>query len=196
MIAPPGLRLIDVTQSAEKFLQKYHSSLTLPIPIEEIAELQMNIAIAVVPGIKSLIGIDSFISSNFTQITIDEKVYNIYPERTRFSIAHEIGHYVLHYNWYKEYGPKNFEDYLTFHERIDPQVYKYLEIQAQTFAGLILVPTTLLLREIKKRLGKLPSLEAPEILTPISQDLLEVFQVSGEVILRRLLKEKLVKLNS
>lgn len=196
MQAPNYLRFANVARAADKFLQTYHPSFSLPIPIEEIVELKMHIALVVVPGIKSLLGIDAFISSDFTQITVDENSFVRFPERTRFSITHEIGHLTLHKSWYEKYGPKNFEDYLSFHDRIENQVYKYIEIQAHTFAGLVLVPKSLLLKELKKRLGRIPSNEDPEILIPVAQDLLEIFQVSGDVMLRRLQREGIVKSSS
>lgn len=190
---PANLKLIDVTRNAEDFLKKYNPSGELPVPIEEIVELNMNIAIVVVPGIKHLLGIDAFINSDFTQITIDEHAYTAFPERTRFSIAHEIGHLVLHANWYKSHGPNNMDDYLTFYDRIDHEIYKYLEIQASTFAGLVLVPKEALLEKLRVKLGRMPANESLELLIPIFQDLLEVFQVSGEVLLRRMQREKIVK---
>ena len=191
-----NLRLTDVESAADKFLKTYHSSLALPIPIEEIVERKMNIAIFAVPGIKSLIGVDAFISSDFTQITVDENYFVKFPERTRFSIAHEVGHLILHKEWYEKYGPRNFEDYLASHDRIDNQIYKYIEIQAHTFAGLVLVPKKTLFNELKSRLGRVPSLEAPEILAQVIQDFPEVYKVSDAVILRRLQKEKIIKFNS
>lgn len=191
----PNLRFIDVFQAADNFLKTYHPTFTLPIPIEEIIEHKMNIAVFAIPGIKSLIGIDAFISSDFTQITVDDDYFVKFPERTRFSIAHEIGHLILHKEWYQKYGPKNFEDYLTFHNRIDNLAYRYIEIQAHTFAGLVLVPKNILLKKLKEKLGRVPYQENPEIFHPIAQDLLEIFKVSGEVMLRRLEKEKIVKSN-
>lgn len=189
----PSLTYRDVVNAAENFLKTYHSSLRLPIPIEEIVELKMNIALIAVPGIKKLLGIDAFINSDFSQITIDETCFIKYPERTRFSVAHEIGHLILHKEWYEKTGPKNFEEYLTSHDTIDEQTYKFTEIQAQTFAGLVLVPKLILLDKLQKRLGRLPSMEAPEILAPIIQDLPDIFNVSDAVILRRLQKEKIIK---
>ena len=192
----PNLRLIDVVRAADEFLKTYHSSLSLPIPIEDIVERKIGMALFAIPGIKSLIGVDAFISSDFTQITIDEDCFVRYPERTRFSIAHEIGHLILHKDWYEKYGPKNLEDYLSSHDRVDGQIYKHIEIQAQTFASLILVPKELLLAELEKRLGRIPSMESPEILAPFIQDLPEIFKVSDAVILRRLQKENIIKFNS
>lgn len=192
----PNLKLADVVNAADDFLKTYHPSFDPPIPIEEIVEHKMDIAIFAVPGIKSLIGVDAFISSDFSQITVDEDCFVKFPERTRFSIAHEVGHLILHKDWYKKYGPKTFEDYLSSHDKADEQIYRFTEIQAQTFAGLVLVPTDLLFNELKKRLGRIPSLESPEVLAPAVQDLPDIFQVSDAVILRRLQKEGIVKSNS
>lgn len=189
----PKLNLQDVATAADKFLKTYHVPNKLPVPIEEIVEIKIGIALYAVPGIKPLLGIDAFISSDFTQITVDEKSLLKFPERTRFSIAHEMGHFILHQDWYKKYGPQNIDDYLTFHERIDVNSYKYIEIQAHTFAGLILVPKTELLIQLKLKLGRIPNLEAPEILIPVANDLLDIFQVSGDVMLRRLQREGIVK---
>lgn len=192
----PSLTYQDVANASDIFLKKHHPLLKLPIPIEEIVELKMNIVLIAVPGIKKLLGIDAFISSDFTQITVDENSLLKFPERTRFSIAHEIGHLILHKEWYEKCGPKNFEDYVTFYDKIDKKIYKFMEIQASTFAGLVLVPPDLLLHELKIRIGKIPHLETPEILIPVAQDLLEIFEVSGEVMFRRLQKEKIIKSTS
>lgn len=74
--------------------------------------------------------------------------------------------------------------------------YGWLEYQAYTFASHVLVPSELLLKEIKAKIGRIPHLESPEVLAPIAEDLLETFQVSGDVMLRRLQKAGIVKSNS
>lgn len=191
----PNLRYSDVAKAANDFLKSYHPSLSLPVPIEDILEHQMDLALFAIPNIKSLLGIDAFINADFTQITVDEESFTKFPERTRFSIAHEIGHLVLHKEWYANHGPKDLSDYLNFPDRINDQAYIYIEIQAHTFAGLILVPKNLLLGELRKRLGRIPTMEAPEILAAAIQDLPEIFQVSDAVILRRLQRENIIKVN-
>ena len=52
------------------------------------------------------------------------------------------------------------------------------------------------IEELRKRLGRIPTMESPEILATVAQDLPEVFKVSDAVILRRLQKEGIVKFNS
>ena len=192
----PSITLRDVAAAADKFLKTYHPSNNLPVPIEEIVEIKMGIALYAIPGIKPLLGIDAFINSDFTQITVDENSLTAFTQRARFSIAHEIGHSILHKEWYRKHGPQSIEDYLTFHERIDAKSYKFIEIQAHTFAGLVLVPKDLLLNQLKLKLGRVPNQESAEILIPVANDLLDIFQVSGDVMLRRLEKEDIVKSTS
>ncbi|MDO8515046.1 MAG: ImmA/IrrE family metallo-endopeptidase [bacterium] len=188
----PNFRLIDIENAADNFLKSYNPNFNLPIPIEEIVELKLNITIVVVPGIKQLLGIDAFINSEFSQITIDERCYSNYPQRTRFSVAHEIGHFLLHKNWYEKFGPKTLDDYFEFHDNIDAETYKYIEIQASTFAGYLLVPRILLEKQLEEKIGRTPRNENPEILFSVLPDLADIFQVSGEVILRRLQRDRLI----
>lgn len=191
---PSAINLSYVEKSANDFLKEYHPSLSLPIPIEDIAELQLGISLLPIKGIKNLLGVDSFIQSDFKQIVIDEYSFNTLVERTRFSIAHEIGHMILHKKWYEEKGPKNIDEYLKYHIEQDDKEYKYQEIQASTFAGLLLVPTELLVKEVEKKIGRLPDKEALDTIAPFLVDLPGIFQVSDAVILRRLQKEQLVDL--
>lgn len=186
---PNDITLQKVKSEAEKFLSSYHPALTLPIPIEEIAEIQLNVFIQLIPGIKELLGIDAFITPDFSQITIDEYSYNKLKQRTRFSITHELGHKILHCDWYNRNGPKNIKEALIFQERMDENTYKYMENQANTFAGLVLVPSNCLKREIQKIVGKKP----PSSFLPPLYDLIDTFDVSEGVILRRMQNEGLIE---
>ncbi len=187
------IRLSDVQKEACSFLKKYHPVNTLPIPIEDIVELRMKIGLNVVSGLKQLLGIDAFINSGFTEIFVDEFSFDKYPQRTRFSIAHEIGHFILHKEWYKQNGPENTDDYLTFLKKMGEDVYKKIERQASTFAGLVLIPTEHLARLFKERLGRVPVNEDPEIFSGIIQDLPSIFNVSEMPILWRLQDEGIIK---
>lgn len=189
----PEITLQHVRGEAEKFLKRYHPLNTLPIPIEEVVELQMKIGLNVVKGIKQLVDTDAFINREFSEIFVDELSFEKFPARTRFSIAHEVGHFVLHKDWYERNGPKNIEDYLKYVDTLDEQTYKYIERQASTFAGLILIPTVHLVKLMKKHLGRVPNEEEPELLKGIIQDLPATFDVSEMPILWRLQDEKMIK---
>lgn len=187
-----NLRLRDVVFAAESFLQKFDPSNKIPVPIEDIAELQLNIFLNVVPGIKDLLGIDAFINSDFKEITIDEYSFSHYSRRTRFSLAHEIGHLILHKDWYEKHGPKNLEEYLGFHDNIDPEIYKFQEIQANTFAGFVLVPKEQLFKIVKEKIGYIPENQDIGIFISLINFLSDYFDVSEFVILHRLQNEKMI----
>jgi len=181
---------------ASEFWTKYHPSFSLPIPIEEIAEQKLNLKIREQMNLKEDYDVDGFLTSDLTTIFIDFNLYMNFENRSRFTIAHEIGHFVLHGEIFKNLNINSVDKLNELAIKITDEEYRWLEYQAYSFASHVLVPKNLLFNEIKKRIGKIPELEAPEVLAPIAQDLLNIFQVSGEVILRRLEKERVVKPNS
>ena len=65
-----------IEKAAKDFLKKYHPEDTYPIPIEDIIELKMGIDIIPIPGLSEAIdGIGGFISSDLSNISIDEYIY-------------------------------------------------------------------------------------------------------------------------
>ncbi|MBI2337572.1 ImmA/IrrE family metallo-endopeptidase [Candidatus Daviesbacteria bacterium] len=185
-----------IGQIADEFLAKYHPKLLLPIPIEEIAENKLNLKILEEMDLKKNYDVDGFLTSDLENIFIDFNLYMNFENRTKFTIAHELGHFVLHGELFKKLSINSVETLNTLTSKITDEEYSWLEYQAYSFASQVLVPKKALFEEIVKRLGKIPQLETPEVLATIAQDLLDVFQVSGEVILRRLQKEGIVKSNS
>src|SRR3989338_8403267 len=97
---------------------------------------------------------------------------------------------------FKELNINSVEKLNHFSVKLNDEEYRWLEYQAYSFASHVLVPSGLLIKALEKRLNKVPSMEAPEVLAPIIQDLPDIFQVSDAVILRRLQKEAIVKANS
>lgn len=184
-----------IGQIADEFLARYHPKLSLPIPIEQIAEHKLDLKILEEANLKKNYDVDGFLTSDLQTIFIDLNLYMNFENRTRFTVAHEIGHFILHGELFKKLNINSVEALNTLSSKITDEEYGWLEYQAYSFASQVLVPKKLLFEEIKKRLGKIPQAAAPEVLATIAQDLLEVFQVSGEVILRRLQKEDIVKNN-
>ena len=129
-----------IMAAADNFLSSYHPDLTLPIPIEEIAELTLKISILPIPALKRVFGHESFINAQFNQITIDAQIYENSEERTRFTIAHELGHFVLHKELYKAQNIKTIEEFLAFQNSFTPQQWQSVHIQADRFAGFVLLP--------------------------------------------------------
>lgn len=180
---------------ADEFLNNYFPTLSLPIPIEEIAEQKLNLKINQIINLKRDYDVDGVLSSDLTTIFLDLDVYLKYENRTRFTIAHEIGHLTLHKDIFQKLNINSIEELNNISARLTDEEYSWLEYQAYSFASQVLVPTNILFNELKKRLGKIPTQETPELLTTVTQDLPEIFQVSDAVILRRLQKEKIVRNN-
>lgn len=195
-LKPPRLSYSKIGEIAYQFLKDYHPSLTSPVPIEEIAESKLKLIITQEMNLKKDYDVDAFLTSDLTTIFIDFDLYMKHENRTRLTIAHEIGHVIIHGKLFQDLQINSTKDLHNVIEQVTDDDYRWLEYQAYSFAGQVLVPKELLMKEFTKKLGKIPSPETPELLAPILQDLLDVFQVSGEVMLRRLQKEGIVKTNS
>lgn len=141
----PGFIPAEEIESATiEFLLKHHPDGSIPIPIEEIIELNLKIRITPIPGLGAF-KIDGFSNHNFTEIQIDEYQFSNFENRARFTLAHEIGHLVLHKSYVEEQNIKNAEEWKSFvmnDLRRDP-----LEIQANMFASFLLLPTKALEKE-------------------------------------------------
>lgn len=76
---------------------------------------------------------------------------NHHPNRQRFTIAHEIGHYCLHVN--KDEKDALFVDkkYAVHHRNADSSLGKYqTEREANLFASILLMPKVLVSKAIKE----------------------------------------------
>ncbi len=190
--SPPRWNYSQVRTISESFLKDYYPSLVPPIPIEDIAELQIGIEINSVEGLKKEFDIEGFIHSNFQAITLDDYVFNMFEERTKFTIAHEIGHAVLHKKIYEQFNIDSKEKYRKFQNSIPEEDQKWLEIQANMFAGCVLVPS----KPLKKAVKEVTDDNSPvqtDTSIPYFAELPGLFKVSPAVMLRRLQKEGMVK---
>lgn len=194
-ISPEKLNYAQIKEIAEGFLKKYHPDLSVPVPIDDIAELKLGFGLVTIPLLKSSFDIDGFINSTFDQITIDDDIFNLYEERSRFTIAHELGHWVLHSSIYSRFKIQTPDNYLDFQNRITEEDQKWLEIQANIFAACFLVPTSKLKEEFSLTLKEemVPSGASEEYFIPLLEQLPLKFKVSWAVLYRRMQKEGLIK---
>ena len=184
-----------IGELADEFLTSFYPSLKLPIPIELIAEKGFGIEIVPVMNMKSDYDTDACLASSLRTIFIDYNCYLRYENRAKFSIAHEIAHVVLHSDIFESLEIKAEKDILKLSQNISEEDYSWLEFQAYAFAGHVLVPSKLLVAEYKKRLVVQVKDKSFEEVVPVFHELLDLFQVSGEVMLRRLQKEGLIQIN-
>ena len=134
-----------IKNKADEFRLKFWGN-DIPVEIEEIVEIKLKIKIIPIPNLMMQCGVDAQITSDFSAIYVDQKNYENDTNRFRFSLAHEIGHYVLHEKFYKELKIANFADIVAFIDEISEEEYSYLEVQANKFGNYLLLPREELLK--------------------------------------------------
>lgn len=194
---PKFLSYDDLRRDAEKFLQRYHPSRSLPVPIEEIIDLQLQLDIVPMPNLRSSFDCEAFITSDMTAIYVDGYTYENIPTRYRFSLAHEIAHAVLHQSIYRNLQICDLASWKISQVGMDEEAYGWLEWQAYAFASLMLVPEVELgvqfaeaVRKIEEVGRKAESLSEPE-LRMVCGYIARQFDVSTQVVEKRLKQDKL-----
>ena len=186
----PHLSYDQLRRHAEAFLAKYHPAQQLPVPIEQIIEFQLRIDIVPLPGLEAAFEIVGFTASTLDEISIDQHVYEHQPGRYRFTLAHEVGHVILHADLFKEHRFRGVDEWKRFVRAFPDLELSRLEWQAHSFAGLVLVPSEALHRELKSAAGQVKAKSVTKELDFAKALIVDMvatrFQVSGDVIDRRL----------
>lgn len=188
-----------IAEEAHVFLVEQGHHETLPVPVEEIIEFNLNLDIVPIPNLQRDFDIEGFTSSDITAIYVDEFVYlNRYP-RYRFTLAHELGHIVLHPHIFAQYRFDSVASWKKFVNEADPKAYSMLEFQGYSFGGLLLVPPQHLERLFHENLDKVtPLIEQAQARgldrgqyldyakDRMASILAPSFEVSTDVLLRRI----------
>ena len=140
----------QIRKISEEFLHANGWNGEVPVPIEEIAEFELDLYIRDIPNLEEEIETVGFLSNNMKTIWVDKKVYDYQEYRLRFTIAHEIGHIVLHKDLYANVNFSSIEEWKETVLSFDSCQYRFLESQANNFAGLVLIPTNQLRDEHEK----------------------------------------------
>ncbi len=132
-------------RKADLFREKFWND-SVPVDIEKIIDLKLEIDIIPLPDLG-----DVFISSDWKSIYVDRNKYlDGIQNRLRFSLAHEIGHFILHKEIYNSFKITSLEKFYQFVIEISGEQYGFLETQANIFANFLLVPRNrLALEKIK-----------------------------------------------
>ncbi len=127
MIEVPFLTYEAIGRHAGRFLEKYHPTLDLPIPIEAIIEFQLGLDIVPMPNLYRDHGIEGFLTSDMTTIYVDNIQYEQYEQKYRFTLAHEVGHCVLHSKILREVSWRSIDEYVTTRLAIDARQLDWFE---------------------------------------------------------------------
>jgi Zn-dependent peptidase ImmA (M78 family) len=192
----------EIRSISEKFRNTYWDRETIPVNIEHIIEHGLHLEVIPVHGIRQFEKIDAYLKSDRSGIVVDIEQYmdvqGRYENRLRFSLAHEIGHYMLHGYIYKKFAIDTPQEYIDFVMSLPENEYKSIEWQANEFAGSLLVPRTRLFQEIEiaqerlklKGLSHLWDSNREQVLVSMSPTIGRVFGVSDDVIERRINEER------
>lgn len=193
----PYLNYQQIVAKTQEFLKQHHPSGNIPIPIEEIVEHDLGINIVPLPGLHHTFGIDGFTSSDLKEISVDMAAFENWPNRVRFTLAHEVGHLVMHRELFQSHRFSTVVEWKGFIKDFPEKEYGYLETQANNFAGALLVPTEPLKSEYAKARKRVEGMGisfdelSDEAWEFVCQGLGNIFDVSKDVVRIRLEKEKL-----
>ena len=189
----------DLRKEADAFDTRFNTSKTIPVPIDLIAEKKLDINIVPLLNLRENLNNDGFISADFSTIHIDHYVYFNIETRYRFSIAHELGHFWLHKKIFEQFDFHTLDEWKKIYLDIDTDDCGWLEYQAYTFAGMVLVPDyalepqfSLILKNLEGNINKLKD-EGIEkesylehVINNIALKIAPIFNVSASCMIKRI----------
>jgi len=133
----------DIWKAVASFRNQHVKKPHLPVDVFSIAEIEMKLDVIPFDDLYVKYRKDAAISQDFTGIYVDAAAYILWesaPEwkknRLRFTVAHELGHVVLHREEAEKHKFKSLADF----ERWLKNGNGDLENDADEFAGRLLIP--------------------------------------------------------
>ncbi len=206
-LKPNWLSKEQIWEEAESFRKMYVLPPdTVPVPIDEIVEFDLNIQPQPIPNLKSEHDIDGFLVfiRDAPVIYIDQDIYENERQenRRRFTYAHESGHFWLHSDKIRavkdEFNLNTPRDWIEFRTNIPEEDLGWFEWQAYEFAGRLLVPRDRLIHELNNLSDKVaafrnmfPDSNGEELVDYLAGAVNQVFRTSEETVVKRIRHEKI-----
>jgi hypothetical protein len=188
----PFLSYDDIKAAAAATLSNSDYADRFPVAIEMIVERTFRMDVVPMPGLRRWFNIDAFISQDLQTLSVDESVMENCLARYRFSLAHELGHRVLHADILGAMRFSSVSEWKTRMEQFPDKDYRYLEYQANVFANCLLVPADQLDGRFEDALARIrhgginPAEHTDICLDALCDELGPQFEVSPSVIGYRL----------
>lgn len=172
----------------------------LPVDVFTLAELEFKLDIIPFDDLYEKYEVDAALIQDFSGIYVDAEAYIIWEKgprwkqrRLRFSVAHELGHYVLHRDIAAKLKFRTFADFALWTKGNHGQQYT-LEQTANEFAGRLLVPVDRLKAAFETFSGVAKNVipnwfTSPDMRHGFAEKLREQFEVNTPVIETRLDRE-------
>ena len=187
----------EIEAYAETILAEHQPEDGIPVQVEEIIEFGFGMEIRPIRALNSRFGFEGALSHDLQTIFVDEEFMQRYPNRYRFTLAHELGHRVIHGEFIRSLVFTDKEAWKSSVMGIDPTTYGIVERQAYIFAGYLLVPSPSLRLSCREasELAWTHGIELGEMgetaMSYVAGRLAKQYRVSTAVIERRLRAENL-----
>ncbi|MBZ5553375.1 MAG: ImmA/IrrE family metallo-endopeptidase [Acidobacteriia bacterium] len=197
----PFFNSYEIQKKADQFRKRYAAA-GIPVDIEDIIEFELKLGIRPVSDLYLKCNTNAYLTADCSSIVVDEGQYlnprNLFP--LRFSLAHEVGHLVLHKDIVNKFRPGSIDEWKNIMKSIPDREYGFLEYHSHEFAGRLLVPPESLILEIgscradiKRTYDQYPDISDDLVIEYVASKIYRKFEVSPEVIARRIKIEKVWK---
>jgi len=190
----------DIWRQADEFRNRVWPSQAIPIDVLSVVEFELGLEIRPISKLKEEADVDALLLGDWQTIVVDQNQYmdDRYTNRLRYSIAHELGHYVLHKAVFSQMPQGSLAEWIVCMRDMPEKEYSFLEYHAYEFAGRFLVPPEALRRELESviQLAEQSGMPRSQLqdeahMQYLAKPISRKFGVSSSVIERRLPKEKL-----
>ena len=185
----PFLADDEIRRRADKFRQANWGD-KIPVNVELIAERNLRLFIIPIPDLRYQAHTEAYLSGDLKELAYDPSLPDV---RVRFSVAHEIGHYVLHRDVITKLRVGSREEWKEVQRDLPDALWGRAEYQAREFAGRLLVPLESLVEAIEslrpsidQAKKELPDLELPVLKEFVATRVARRFDISYDVIMRRM----------
>jgi Fe-S-cluster formation regulator IscX/YfhJ len=185
--------------AADQIRALHWSSGELPVEVEEIL-WKVGLRLDLISALKKDSDVDALLTSDLKRIIVDLEEYkdDRMQNRMRFSIAHELGHFVLHRALYEKIEFTSLEDWIEFVQAAPEEEYSFMELHANEFSGRLLVPPDRLKQEFLRAVKKAKQAgfkdwdkSGDAARGYIASSICRIFGVSSDVIEKRIIRERL-----
>jgi len=196
----PFITIENIRKAADQFRSQYWPQDTIPVDIFEILEFELGIEIRSVLNLKEAGDIDALLLGDLKTIAVDQNEFlnERAQNRLRFSVAHEIGHLILHSDIFSKIQYSSVDEWIDFFQKIPDEEYYWIEQHAYEFAGRLLVPREKLIEKLNNAIALAEKsgfnawdTSGESTREYIAHGIARYFEVSDQVIEKRLIKEKL-----
>lgn len=138
----------NIWEQVETFRCKYLAGplAHLPVDVFTLTELELKLDVIPFDDLFTKYAVDAALLHDFTGLYVDAEAYLLWENgpvwkqnRLRFTVAHELGHFILHRDIAVAQSFKSFEGFALWIRDNGGMKYK-LEQEANEFAGRLLVP--------------------------------------------------------